>query len=339
MLRVVVIGAGAVGGPVAIHMVEHGVDVTLVTKYQELAEKIRNDGLIIEGVERARKVMINAIPRIEDLDDKFDIVFLAMKATDVEKATKSVLHFIKDDSVIVTLQNGIVEDMVAKIVGASRVIGAVVGWGSTMLEPGLIEKTSHGDFIIGLLDNTGHNGRLEQVEELLSYSEDVRITDNIYGALYSKLTINACITGLGAICGLYLGEMLSKRRVRRISMGIITEAVAVAKGLGYDFEKISGLRIPALALSESESKLDILKKHALIRIIGFKYRRLKSSSLQSLERGKKSEIDFLNGYIVRKGKELGIDTPINDACVTIVKEIEQGKRKIVPDNLLEIPEP
>ncbi|MFX1533456.1 MAG: ketopantoate reductase family protein [Promethearchaeota archaeon] len=338
-MKVAVIGAGAVGGPIAAHLVEHTVDTILVTKHPDLAELVKTRGICIRGVEKTREIVINAVPKIEDLNNQFDIVFLAMKANDVEEAAKKVLPFLKEDSVVVTLQNGIVEDDIGKIIGRSRVIGAVVGWGSTMIEPGLVEKSSHGDFIVGSLDETGNQKHLEQVAELLGYCEPVKITDNIYGALYSKLTVNACITGLGAVCGLYLGEMLANGRTRRLFMGIATEAVEVGQKLEIQFEKIGGLNISSLALKGSDSRLNTLKKHIIIRVVGFRFRRLKSSSLQSLERGRPSEIDYLNGYIAKKGQEVGINTPINRTIVQLVKEIERGEREIVPTNLDEIPLP
>ncbi len=338
-MRVVVVGAGAIGGLVAIHLAEHDIDITLVTKYPELADKVKSHGIHVQGVEKARDIVMDAVPGITDLTGQFDIIFLAMKATDLEEATKSILPYLKEDSAVVTLQNGIVEDDVAKIVGRDRVIGAVVGWGATMVTFGILEKTSHGEFHIGLLDETGNQNRLVQVTELLGYCEPVKITNNIYGALYAKLIINACITGLGAVCGLYLGKMLSDRRTRRLFMGIVTEACEVAEKLELKLEKIGGLEAPSLALTGSDSRLSLLKKHIIIRAVGFKFRRLKSSALQSLERGRPSEIGYLNGYIAAKGEQFGIDTPINSAVVRLVKEIEQGKREITPPNLLEIPMP
>lgn len=187
--------------------------------------------------------------------------------------------FLLDDSVVVTLQNGIVEDAVGEIVGRSHVVGAVVKWGSTMDGPGVIDKTSHGDFYIGLIDETGNQEKLKDVAKLLEYCEPVNVTDNIYGALYSKLAINACLTALGAICGLYLGEMLASRRTRCLFMGITTETVAVAEKLGIQMEKILPLHPTSLTLSGSDSKLSMLKKHFLIKIVSWKYRRVKSSSL------------------------------------------------------------
>ncbi|MFQ5978021.1 MAG: ketopantoate reductase family protein [Candidatus Heimdallarchaeota archaeon] len=339
-LRVVVVGVGAIGGPIAAHLVENGIETVAVTKYPELAETIQKNGLQLHGVdEETRSVRMVAVPLVEDLDGHFDIAFLAMKANGVQEAVKALQPFLRADSVGVTLQNGIVEDLVAEILGRSRVIGAAVGWASTMTEPGVIHKTSIGDFTIGLLDEDGNHQRLAEVETLLGYCQSVVVSPNIYGALYSKLTINACITGVGAVCGQTFGEMLSTQRTRRLFMGITTEAVAVAFRLGIKYESIGGFEIQRVALTEGESEASIAEKHAMLEVVGQVIKDGRSSSLQSLERGRPTEIGYLNGYIATQGIELGIATPINSEVTRLVKEIEAGQRSITPENLLELPLP
>ena len=333
------IGAGAIGGPIAAHLVENNIETVLVTKHLKLAQLVKERGIRLQGVEETRNVIINAIPSIENLEGQFDIVFLATKANDVESVSKSILPYLKNDSCVVTLQNGIVEDAVAAVVGSSRVIGSIVVWASTMSEPGVIEKTAHGVTFLGLIDEMGNEQRLEQAAKLLEYCEPVRITDNIYGALYSKLVINACINGLSAVSGFCLGDLVSDERTRTLFMGIATEVCEVAEKANVKLETIGDIKVTAFAKTVSDTEEIISKKLEGIRMFGAKYPEVKPSALQSLERGRPSEIDYLNGYIVRKGKEVGVKTPINSAIVQIVKEIEQGTRKIAPANLLDVPIP
>ncbi len=338
-MRVVVVGAGAIGGTLAAHLVEHNINTILVTKYPELSNLVTTRGIRLEGIETAREVVIDAVPSIENLEGHFDIVFLATKATDAEEAAKRVLPYLKEDSAVVTLQNGIVEDDVAKIVGESRVVGAVVVWGGTSIDLGIIERTFHGSTFIGLLDDTGNYNRLNEAAELLGHCEPVNLTNNIYGALYSKLVFNACINGLTAVSGFYLGELLSDERCRKLFMGVATEVCEVAKKLSINLEKIGAAHPTDFALTGSDSPESLTRKHEGLQMFGASYSNVKSSALQSLERGRLSEIDYLNGYIAKKGKEIGIETPINSAIVRLVKEIEQGQRNITPTNLLEIPMP
>ncbi len=335
-MRVVVIGVGAIGGPIAVHLAENEVDVTVVTKYPELVDLIQRKGLKLLGVETERYVSMKAVSSVDQLKDQYDIVFLAMKATDVINATKAVLPFLTNDSVVVTLQNGVVEDDVAEVIGKNRVIGAVVAWTSTMVQPGVIERTSDGFFIIGLIDSMGNQKRLKEVAQLLEFCQPVRITNNIFGALYTKLAINAANNGLGAISGLTLGEIANNSQTRHLFMSIGTELSFIANKLGIQLIKMGKFHPQDIFLTGSDSPVAMEKKHQIIKDIFSPYKDVKVSTLQSLERGQRSEIEYLNGYIVRKGKELGISTPINSEITRIVKEIEAGKRKISPDNLLDL---
>jgi len=169
------------------------------------------------------------------------------------------------------------------------------------------------------------------VAEILSAVVPVRITDNIIGHLYSKLIINSCISSLGVISGLYLGKMLSIKKIRKIFIEIIREGVAVADKMNLKIE-IFGGKIDFSEFVKGNSLLSDIRRHLLIRIIGFKYRRLKSSSLQSVERGRPTEIDYLNGYIVRNAAVHNLPVPVNTAIVMLVHEIERKKRKITPEN-------
>jgi len=159
----------------------------------------------------------------------------------------------------------------------------------------------------------------------------VEISGNIMGSLYSKLIINSCITSLGAVCGLYLGEMLAVKKIRKIFVEVMREAIAVADAMRISVEVYAG-KIDYYKLLSGAGLFDHLRRHMMIRLVGFKYRRLKSSMLQSLERGKPTEIDYLNGYISDNGAKYGIPTPVNDMIISIVKDIEIGEKDISPGN-------
>ncbi len=333
--RIVVVGAGAIGGITAAFIAKSGYDVTLITKYPELAETIREKGLLITGVKGTHRVKMKAYPRISDLNEQVDIVFLATKATDMEEATGQILPFIHKNSLVVSMQNGICEYKLAEIVGVERTVGCVVGWGATMVEPGHLEMTSTGRFWIGYIHKQSSDKGLETIKSLLETVVPVTITPNIISELYSKLIINSAITSMGAITGLYLGEMLSSGKIRRIFIEIMKEALEVADSMGIQVPAYEG-KLDYYKLVNAKGWLGNLYRYAILRIVGFKYRKLKSSSLQSLERGKPTEIDFLNGFIVRKAEEFGLFTPVNEEIVEMIKEIEQGKRKISPDNVEEI---
>lgn len=330
MKRVCIIGAGAIGGVVAGILAKESYDVTLVVKHSNLAKKITDTGLEVSGVCGSFSIKIPAVTVPEEVDGIFDYVFIATKADGLVDSAIRILPFLNENSRVVSMQNGICEDMLAEVVGVERSIGCVVGFGATMHEAGKVEMTSGGEFILGNWKRSV-DPELEILAAMLGKVVETRITDEILEELYSKLIINACVTTLGAVCGLYLGEMLSDRNTRRLFIEVIREAIAVAGAMG--------IRVPPGASGKLDyykflapGPLSELKRHLTIRVIGMKYRKLKSSSLQSLERGRKTEVDNYNGYIAARGKELDVATPINDQLTRLVREIEEGQRKVTPMN-------
>ena len=338
--RVVLMGCGAVGGVIAGGLLRAGHTVTLVTHNEAITQAINADGLRVITPEGQWAVPATAHTSLEELPGTFDAAYLAMKATEVEQAAHAVGDRLSDEGYVVTLQNGVVEDRVGTLLGRERVVGALVGWGATMHAPGVYEMTSHGELVIGELDGR-QTPRVEGVKATLDAAAPTTISTNIYGVLWSKLAINCTITTLGAVTGQLLGEMLQRGPVRRLGLSIVSEAVDVAQAHGIRLEPVGGtLDIHRLYLSPDRRAggmgLDVLTRHAIMFIVGLRFRRLKSSMLQSLERGRRSEIDVMNGYVVAKGREKGVPTPINAALTAMVQEIEAGDRKISPENLAEL---
>ncbi len=325
---IAVIGGGAIGGITAAYLSKAGYDVELVVKYQDKADQAINKGLHIIGVRGDQYIKLKAVAEVEQLSGKKDIVMIVTKAYDMPDVARRVLPFLKENSVVVSMQNGICVEALGEIVGAERSVGCVIGWGSTMLPDGTLNMTSEGDFVIGgQLPGRDISG----LKEVLGHMMETRISGNIIADLYSKMIVNSCITSLGVLSGLYLGEIMTFKRARQIFISIIREAVAVANVMKLSIEPYGG-KLDYYSLIKGEGALSDLRRHAMIRIIGFKYRRLKSSSLQSLQRGKPTEVDYYNGYIAKKGAELGVKTPVNSRIVDMIKEIENKKRTIDPKN-------
>jgi len=331
--RILVVGAGAVGGIIAAILAREQNDIWLVAKHPELAERISNEGIDVSGYCGNFSMKVPAVADAADLSGKFDYVFMATKADALVKAAREILPFIHDQSRVVSMQNGICEEALASVVGRMRTIGCVVGWGGTMIAPGKVEMTSGGEFVIGNWDRE-QDEKLKEVAGILRPILPTESSHKIISHLYSKLIINSCISTLGAISGLFLGDMLTRQYIRNIFIEIIREAIAVADAMELEVKPYAGKLDYYRFLKPG--MLASFKRHMTIRVIGFKYRKLKSSSLQSLERGKKTEIDFFNGYISSKGKEYGVNTPVNIKLTRMVREIENGIRAISVNSLKEI---
>ncbi len=323
--NILVIGAGAIGGITAARLAQKNVDVDLLVKYPELKKLAKTQGLHVSGYHGSFNRKVNTYLPSDLLSETFDIVMIATKATDMREAAMHILPFLEKDSLVVSLQNGICEDELANIVGVHRTVGCIVGWGATMIEPGRYDMTSGGMNVIGSLNGIEET-RIQKLQKTLNYIAPTYVSSNIYGDLYSKLIINSCISALGAISGLTLGKMLKKKKIRNMFHQIITEAVNVANAMDIKIEPYAG-KINYYKFIQP-GPFSSLRRHLMVRLIGIKYRRLKSSSLQSIERGKRTEIDFFNGYIVSRAKQYNIDVPLNLKLTQMVKEIEQGERKI-----------
>ncbi|MDD2605209.1 MAG: 2-dehydropantoate 2-reductase, partial [Desulfobacteraceae bacterium] len=292
----------------------------------------QNPGFHLFGVGGETHIPVRVVKSAVELDGPLDVAFVATKAAEASAAAESLLPLLKPDAALVSLQNGICEEALAEVVGPERVVGCVVGWGATFHGPGRMEVTSEGEFVVGRLDGST-DVRLEAVRDMLNAVAPTRISNNILGELYSKLIVNSCINSLGVIAGVPLGQLLAVKKIREVFIAIMTEAVAVADAMGLTVPPGGGGKLDYHHFLAQTGWPGNLRRHLMIRLIGFKYRRIRSSSLQSLERGRKTEVDFLNGYICRQGRRYQVPTPVNDAVVEMIHEIEAGTRPISMSNL------
>ncbi len=328
--KVLIIGAGAIGGTLGALLCRAGHQVVFLAKSAETAAAINRDGMTVRGVRGTFTVSTRAESSADRLAPPFDLVMVAVKTYDLEAALRPALALIAEGCPVVSLQNGICIEELEALVGADRAVGCAVGWGGTMHGPAEMELTSEGELVIGSRSPAGQ-ARLAAVQEILSSVFPVKVSTDILADLYSKLIINSCITTLGAISGKTLGWMLARRPYRLMFMDIFREAMAAAHAAGIEVPAYAG-RLDYDAFLRGDGPIDGLRRHLFIRMMGMKYRRLKSSSLQSLERGRLTEVDSFNGYIVRTAQAHGLQAPLNERLVRMVHEIESKARPITPAN-------
>jgi len=321
-------GAGGIGGIVAATLTELGSAVTAVSTNEDIRAAVDRSGfrIIDEGEERTVRGWISPAP-----EGKYDLCVLATQPPNVEDAARTALPHLADDALIVVLQNGLCEERVAAIVGAERVLGAIVAWGASMVEPGRYERTAAGGFQLGRLAG-GIDDDLRRVGELLEAIGPVTMTENLRGARWSKLALNCAVSALGTIAGERLGPLVRVRRYRRLALEAMSECVAVARAEGVKLEKVAGtLDLEWIALTDadraSSGSVSLTAKHALLLAVGLRYRRMRSSMLAAIERGRTPAIDFLNGEVVTRGKKHGIATPANERIVAAVWAIAKGDAK------------
>ncbi|MCX7781568.1 MAG: ketopantoate reductase family protein [Negativicutes bacterium] len=320
-MRTAILGAGALGIIIGARMSRNGQQVDLIDSFKENVDALNTNGAIVTGFLEMQQA-VNALTP-EQMTGTYDLVLLLTKQTANETALPKLLPYLHKDSIVCTLQNGIPEEAVAAIVGRERTIGGAVGFGATWLRPGVSELTSTMEavekyaFEIGEIDGVVRP-RLEKVREILSTAGGTTILTNLMGIRWAKLLMNATFSGMSAALNGTFGDVLANPKAMVCVAHIADEVIKVCRGLGYRMVEMQGVDFEFLELN---SKADIPSKMDLYKKVWGRHNN-KASMLQDLEKGKKTEIDYINGVVCRGGRKCGIPTPFNDKVVELVKEAE-----------------
>lgn len=328
--RVLVVGAGGIGGIIAAHLAEAEVDVTAASTNPAIRDAIlAGKACVVEDGDE-RPATFRVVPQAP-ADERFDVIVLATQPPQIEDAARAVAPVLADGGVCVVTPNGLCEARVARIVGAERVVGAIVAWGASMPSPGRYERTAAGGFTVGRPGGPADEV-CRQVAALVESVGPTATTDNLLGARYSKLALNCAISSLGTIAGERLGPLVRVRRYRRLALEIMTEVVMVARAERVRLEKVAGtLDLEWIALTDGErtsaGSPALAAKHALLLAVGLRYRKMRSSMLAAIERGRTPAVDFLNGEVVERGALHGVATPRNARVVELVHAIAAGRER------------
>jgi 2-dehydropantoate 2-reductase len=323
--RILVIGCGGIGGVILGSLLGQGRRVSAVAHRPEIARALKAGVRLRTGGEE-RVVRGELEVHVEmPSEGTWELILLTVQPPQLEAAARAAAERLSPDGALVVFQNGLCEERAARIVGASRVMGAVVAWGASMREPGSYDRTSSGGFSLGMLDGSVDE-RLRSLGRLLEAVGPVDITSNLVGARWSKLAINCAVSSLGTLGGQTLGAVMMHRLARRLALEVMTETVEVARAAKIRLEKVSGtLDLEWLALTGEEKRAvgspSLVVKHGALLAVGARYRRLRSSMLSAIERGREPAVDFLNGEVVEHGRALQVPTPVNARIQTLVHEL------------------
>lgn len=332
-MTLLVVGGGAIGGMLAGYLTLSGRPVLLVDGWAEHRDAIQRDGLRVDGARGDHLFHVDCEPmdKLPELAEKVEVAFIAVKSYDTEAALQAVGPLLGTDSVVASTQNGLNEERMAELFGRDRVVGVVVELGGYLAGPGhVVETRPDGGFVIGELDS-GTSERCAQLKTLLEVCATTTISDNILGVLWSKLTWNCIMNPLTAVSGLGQGRMLSLPEGRRLVFDVAREAAAVAKAAAVDLEPLTFLGVdPRQFVGDSATK----QRAERLLLDRYSTQLDKSTSMsQDIERGRRTEIDHLNGFIVMKGDALSVPTPLNRALVELMHSIEGGAARPDPAHL------
>lgn len=331
--NILVIGGGAIGGITAALLTQKGENVIVVDADKEHVYRM-NRGLRITGF-REMEISVKSLTPEELTDPRYenwaDIVLLAVKGLYTEKALTAAIPAIKNSAPVVSLQNGINEETISRIVGENRTIGCSITWGSTNMGPGHLMQTTDGGFIIGQWP-TGRNKTVDDLAALLNKAFPTDVSDNIIGDRWTKLLITASLTGVGTCAGLTYGESIANPQACRVVLLVVTETYAVGEASGVKFANLMGVS-PSIVLVHNREEYE--KAAKLMEFAFSKHGATKPSMWQDIEKGRKTEVDFVNGYVVRKAKKVGMQAPANELVTRIIHQIEGGEKQPGLENLRE----
>ena len=322
-MKYAIYGAGSLGTVLGAYLTKNGVNIELVNRNKAHTEALKKNGATIKGTVEMN-VPVKAITP-DEMEGKYDVIFLLTKQLFNNDVVNFLKPFLSDNGVIVTLQNGIPEPGIAEIVGNNHTMGCTVEWGATLAEPGVSILTSEPDSL------SFHMGKMEGitdeqfnlVKNLLEKMCPVHTEDNLLGARWSKLLINATFSGLGTVVGGTFGSVSEDKEVRKIAIKCMKECIDVGRASGVTFAPVQGKDITKLFYYTNPIKKAF--GLFLMPIAMKKHRLLEPSMLQDLKKGKPCEIDAINGVVCEWGKKLNIPTPVNDRIVEVVKK-EQSKQ-------------
>jgi 2-dehydropantoate 2-reductase len=328
---IAVLGAGAIGSSIAADLTEAGHDVAVIDQWPAHVEAMKANGLNVRMADRELNQPVRAwhLCELASAGPSFDIVLLACKSTDHRWMTELIKPYLEDDGVLVGTQNGMSDDSIAAIVGRGRTLGCVVELQAELFTPGRVQRntTRQGTwFSVGELDGA-YTARVREIAALIGKVGRCDVTNNIYGAKWTKLIANTMTMGPFSLLGLRNFEAAALPGMLDLSVKLGRESLAVGAALGYRIEPLFGLRADEFAGSSDENLMLTMK--TLMDHVG----KGRTAPIHDHIKGRRSEIELINGLVARKGRDLGIPTPCNDAVTEIDRRINSGALKMDPSNL------
>jgi len=326
-MEVTVYGAGAIGGTTGAALARAGHDVLLVDSHALHVEAINAHGLTIEREGRLTTTPLRAVMPA-DLGKDLQLVLLAVKSHHTSEALAELVPCLAAASTVVSLQNGLSEELIAQAIGAPRTVGCLVNWAADWIGPGRILHGGHGSFVLGELDGR-ITPRVRELAALLSALVETPVTDNIWGYKWAKLIYGALLFGT-AVVDAHVYEVVERSDdVQRVLVGIVGEGLAVAEKAGVRVEPFDEFDPAWYRAAQGGEAAAGRRAMASIAAHYRAHTKTKTGIWRDLAvRKRKTEVDGQLGVLVRKGESLGVAMPLTRGLIGIIRDLEEGRRQM-----------
>ena len=331
-LNITILGVGAIGGVIGAYLVKGGYNVTFLDVNEEHVQKMKQDGLTIKMKDDTFTVPVDAytVDEFKEKNQKLQAVFLAVKAQHTESAVKSISGLLNPDGYIVSFQNGLNEDTIAKEVGRERTVGCFVNLFADYMEPGVIQYGGVGSLYIGELDGEDSE-RVNQLIQALQYWGDAKKTNNIFGFLWSKLAYGAILTA-SATSNVTIADFIDSEQYRPLVIALGQEVLQVAGKKGITPEFFDDWEPNYVFPELQEDKLDQQFSILVNRLRG--YTKTRTGIWRDLAvRKRKTEVPQQLNPIIAEGESCGFSMTLLKTLLALITEIENGEREMSEDNL------
>lgn len=330
-MKYTLVGAGAIGGSMAAWISRAGRDILYVDAVADHIQAMNEKGLtILSPKEGDFTVPVKAVS-IDELEGPLEAVFLAVKTQHTKSAMEKIRPLLAKDGYVVSLQNGLNEYVIEEYVGKKRVVGAFVNWAADYIEPGVIQFGGRSNFVIGEMDGT-ITSRLSSLQEFCSPFQRPDISPDVMRQLWSK-QVNICAMFATGITHLMIPGGMDYEPAQETIACIALEAMQVPEKLGVELVSFDDFRPDLYREGRYREALKVTADHyrPMVKNYTGLYRDL-------AVRKRKSEIHGTVGVMVEMGEKMGLKLPLNKKLITMVREIEEGKRSIDTANLISLKE-
>lgn len=329
-MKLIVIGAGPIGGIIGGLLARAGYDVTLVDVDAEHVYSIRRRGLQVDVPDGSFHVSVPALFPGE-ITGKFDIGLIAVRSNYTRDALASVVPYLNQEGILVSLQNGMNPPLLEEAVGPDRAIGAVVRMRSLKLGSGHVGTEARGRLFIGHLQGKTTPG-LKKVHSLLDAVIPTRVTDNIHGLLWSKLSYT-CLGMLGSLAQGSLKSICEIQENRRLFIYLLGEVTGVGTAGGVHFEPLAEYHPMAFHPScPFESRMASFEKATTENWQSYD----RETSPHPLKAGVRTHVEYTVGYVIREGDRVAVPTPLCRSLASMIHEVEEGKRSLGMQNFADL---